>query len=223
MGKVRYVKFHPDEYITGVAAKLDAEQQGVYWMICALIMSNGGEIPNDPKHIGRLVCLGSSKTRRIINHLISIGKITENQSFLSQKRAVIEVETARNRTETAVKNGSQPKKNKDLDEAGALFSEKLTNNHEPITNNHEPINGFHFEDFYKDYPLKKSRKKAEAIYIKIINSGVNHEDLIKGLNNYLADIRINKTEKRFIKHPTTWLNQECWNDEYNSKPKRKRL
>ena len=35
-----------------------------------------------------------------------------------------------------------------------------------------------------------------------------------GLYNYLDYIKNEKTDVQFIKHGSTWFNQECWNDEY---------
>ena len=61
MSKVRHIDFYPDEYIAGVGGSMSAEEQGVFWMVCSLISSHGGEVDNDPKRIGRLVCLGSNK------------------------------------------------------------------------------------------------------------------------------------------------------------------
>jgi hypothetical protein len=137
--KVRRIDFYPDEYIAGIGCKMNAEAQGVYWMICALVSSHGGEIDNDPKHIGRLVCLGSSKTRRIISELIESGKIIENGTKLSQKRAENEVKKALKRIEIAANNGRNggrpPNKNNNLKKASGLSGEKLTTNHQPPTTN----------------------------------------------------------------------------------------
>ena len=202
INKVRYIKFSPDEYIAGVGAVLDAEQQGVYWMICSMIYSNGGDIPNDPKHIGRLVCLGSSKARRIINHLISIGKITENQSFLSQKRVVIELETARNRTETATKNGSVPKNIKHLARADALFSDKLTNNHKPLTINQEP------KVSKKGSRISEDWKPSEANKEYAISKGF-HNGQIQTLADKFLNYWLGATGKNAIKldWDATWRNK----------------
>ena len=38
--------------------------------------------------------------------------------------------------------------------------------------------------------------------------------LMSGLTSYIMEIENNKTEKKNIKHPDTWLNQECWNKDY---------
>lgn len=133
MSKIRRVDFYPDEYIAGVAGVMTAEQQGVYWIICSLIFSQGGQIENDPKQIGRLVCLGPSKAKRIINELIFSGKLIENGTKIAQKRAEKEMEKAQKRIEIATKNGSVSKKNKHLAEAPAFSPAKLTTNQEPAT------------------------------------------------------------------------------------------
>ena len=73
-----------------------------------------------------------------------------------------------------------------------------------------------FDIFYNKYPIKKSKDKAFTSFSRIVKK-VSFEDIMKGLDNYLKDIEKNKIEKRFIKHPSTWLNQGCWQDEYEAK------
>ena len=41
-------------------------------------------------------------------------------------------------------------------------------------------------------------------------------DIMKGLAKYKQYISSKQLEEKYIKHPTTWLNGECWNDEYNT-------
>lgn len=36
-GKIRRIDFYPDEYVSGVGARLTAVEQGVYWMVCSLV------------------------------------------------------------------------------------------------------------------------------------------------------------------------------------------
>lgn len=139
MSKVRHIDFYPDEYIAGVGGCMTAEEQGIYWMICSLISSHGGEVDNDPKRIGRLVCLGPSKTKKIIDKLIYDGKLNEKESKLCQKRSEIELEKAQKRIKTSQENGLKGGRptidNKDLEKPDGLFPEKLTTNYQlPTTN-----------------------------------------------------------------------------------------
>lgn len=223
--KIRHIDFSPDEYIAGVGGEMTAEQQGVYWMVCSLIYSHGDGVEYDAKRIGRLVCLGPAKTKRIINELVSKRKLTVLGTKLIQKRSESELGRARKRIETAVENGKKGgrphKENKDLEKGLGLSGENLTTNHQPPTNNHQ-LNGYHFEDFYNLYPNKKGRASAEKSYKRVIDKGTDHDDLMKGLERYLEDIKANKTEKQFIAHPATWLNQGRWDDEYDT-PKRRDL
>ncbi len=78
-----------------------------------------------------------------------------------------------------------------------------------------------FDEFYSSYPNKKSKKKAEQSYVKI-----------KGLNEEIAKIILGALEKhknsdqwkkdkgKFIPHPSTWINQERWNDVLDEKTTR---
>jgi hypothetical protein len=68
-----------------------------------------------------------------------------------------------------------------------------------------------FDQFYSNYPRKASKKKAESIF-----SGLDEATKLKcidGAKAYANQCKTLNTEKRFIKHPTTWLNQGCWEDE----------
>lgn len=71
-----------------------------------------------------------------------------------------------------------------------------------------------FECFWKIYPVKKGKKKAKEKFIRHLKNNT-YDEIIKGLNNYIEYIKEKKLEEKYIKHPTTWLNGECWNDEYN--------
>ena len=68
-----------------------------------------------------------------------------------------------------------------------------------------------FEDFYKLYPRKVGRFLASKSFKKLSK---NDKVLAyNGLLNYIRFWRHNKTEKQFIPHPSTWLNQRRWEDE----------
>jgi hypothetical protein len=72
-----------------------------------------------------------------------------------------------------------------------------------------------FEDFYKLYPIKKSKAEAERKW-KYLSQDIQSKciDVLKSTEykNWLAEQDI-----KFVKHPSTWLNQGCWEDELSSK------
>lgn len=68
-----------------------------------------------------------------------------------------------------------------------------------------------FDRFWNAYPRKVSKQTALRAFIKL-----NVDDVL--LDKMLKAIEIQKKsdqwqEERFIPHPSTWLNQERWNDE----------
>ena len=71
-----------------------------------------------------------------------------------------------------------------------------------------------FETLWKLYPRKNSKKDALRHYMVARKNGANYDDVLNGLYAYLDYIKDQKIETQYIKHGSTWFNQECWNDEY---------
>ena len=71
-----------------------------------------------------------------------------------------------------------------------------------------------FESLWKRYPNKKGRESAYKSYLKARQTGTTYDEVINGLENYLKEIEVKKTEKQYIKHGSTWFSQRCWQDEY---------
>lgn len=70
-----------------------------------------------------------------------------------------------------------------------------------------------FEDFWATYGRIGNKKQAEKSYNKAIKR-VSHEEIIRGVTAYQAQEQSRGTERKFIKHASTWLNNEGWADEY---------
>ena len=70
-----------------------------------------------------------------------------------------------------------------------------------------------FNSFWKLYPRKKSRETALKAFKKSILAA-DPSTIMNGLKRYLEEIRVKNTTQEYIKHPATWLNQQCWEDEY---------
>lgn len=76
-----------------------------------------------------------------------------------------------------------------------------------------------FLEFYFLYPRKEAKKEALKAYSKAIKL-TDKDTILQGLKRYIKHIKSEKIEKKFIKHPATWLNQGCWEDEYESETKK---
>jgi len=66
-----------------------------------------------------------------------------------------------------------------------------------------------FEEFWKEYPLKKEKQDAFSKWKKLKQS--QKEEVLKSIKNYIADCQY---YNRFFKHPKTYLNpeKERWKD-----------
>ena len=92
-------------------------------------------------------------------------------------------------------------------------TEQQLNNKRTLNKNVKKIKNIYIDDFnefWNVYDKKVSKPKAITAYQKAIKK-TNHETLMTALKKQKV-LWVGK-EKAFIKHPTTWLNQECWNDE----------
>jgi hypothetical protein len=70
-----------------------------------------------------------------------------------------------------------------------------------------------FETFWKKYPRKTGKKKAEQTWNRL-NPKPDLVDLImRALQSHKGSEQWSKDKGIFIPYPATWLNQERWNDE----------
>lgn len=70
-----------------------------------------------------------------------------------------------------------------------------------------------FTEWYEGYPKKSSRGAARVAFKSALKKA-DLETLTRGRDLYVTKLKMDKTEKNFIKHASTWLNQECWDDDY---------
>lgn len=68
-----------------------------------------------------------------------------------------------------------------------------------------------FTEFWFNYPRRIGKLSAHNAYKKIIKLGVTHAEIIYGLEKY--NIVCKNRPTKYIKHPSTWLNGGCWEDE----------
>lgn len=72
-----------------------------------------------------------------------------------------------------------------------------------------------FEDIWKDFPNKKGKSKALGYYKKARENGVSFETIKQGVLNYAKECSIKRTEKKYIKHGSTWFSGKEWESEYD--------
>lgn len=71
-----------------------------------------------------------------------------------------------------------------------------------------------FEEFWDSYPRKVGKASAKREYIKVVNEGTTHEEIMSGLKEYIKYIESRGLENKYIKFPKNFLGFKCWNEEY---------
>lgn len=64
-----------------------------------------------------------------------------------------------------------------------------------------------FEEFWKSYPRKIDKGNAYKKFTARVNAGYAESDLIKACENYASECIRNSTEKKYIKHASTFLSE----------------
>lgn len=113
MNGLPYYKAYPRDFIEGTIG-MPFELKAAYRLVLDLIYMQGGNLPDDARYISGLLGCTLRKWNALRDELVSIGKIEITGEFLTNKRAVIELETSRKLTEKLSENRARPNKNKDL-------------------------------------------------------------------------------------------------------------
>jgi hypothetical protein len=75
-----------------------------------------------------------------------------------------------------------------------------------------------FDKFYALYPRKQGRRAAEKSWQRL--SSQEQQDAYDALSNHIEYWKLKQTEKDFIPHPATWINQGRWEDELDMEVKK---
>lgn len=70
-----------------------------------------------------------------------------------------------------------------------------------------------FDEFWAAYPNKVGKRHAHKAYAAAIKRGATAEQLLTATHAHAAHWRADKTGKKWIPHPTTWLNGDRYDDE----------
>lgn len=114
MNGLPYYKAYPRDFIEGTIG-MRFELKAAYRLVLDLIYMQGGALPDDARYVSGLLGCTIRKWKSLRDELISIRKIEVNGEFLTNKRAVIELETLTKLQDKQRENRSRPNKNKDLE------------------------------------------------------------------------------------------------------------
>ena len=94
-----------------------------------------------------------------------------------------------------------------------ILPNNKTDNKE-LNNNNNNISA-EFETLWNLYPRKQGKTQALKAYKKARKNGTTFEEVEQGIKAYCKQIAALKTDAAYIKHGSTWFNNEAWKDDYN--------
>jgi uncharacterized protein YdaU (DUF1376 family) len=245
MDRLFRIDFYPQDWIIDTA-RLTPEERGVYIQIIALIYSNRGPIENDPVWIAGVSGCSSRMVKSVISKLEEKGFVQFSGGKITQKRAENELNIKRKHLELSSKGGRnraenerEYKENNYLDSSEGVIplsssspspspsptqleeKEPKGSKKKPENKNEIPENIYdEFCEFWKIAEKKVGKGAAEKAYMK-----AREFEAKENINPaWIAANRKWKTlaenEKRFIPHPSTWLNEKRWEDEFQLEPEK---
>jgi len=113
MNGLPYYKAYPRDFIEGTVG-MPFEIKCAYRVILDLIYMQGGKLPDDARYISGLLGCSIRKWKSIRQELIERDKLQVSGEFLTNKRAVSELETLSKLQDNQRENRSRPNKNRDL-------------------------------------------------------------------------------------------------------------
>ena len=113
MNGLPYYKAYPRDFIEGTIG-MPLELKGAYRIVLDLIYMQGGELPDDSRYISGLLNCSMRKWASLRNQLIELGKLQVSGEFLTNYRAISELETLSKLQDKQRENRSKSNKNKDL-------------------------------------------------------------------------------------------------------------
>lgn len=72
-----------------------------------------------------------------------------------------------------------------------------------------------FDDFWRIYPRREARGRAVKAFRQALRV-VDLDTILAGARRFAENVEAREVERKFIPHPTTWLNAERWDDELPS-------
>ncbi|EAV9864744.1 hypothetical protein FFD13_11930 [Listeria monocytogenes] len=99
-------------------------------------------------------------------------------------------------------------------EANATFNKLINkNNNNNIYSATDTRN--YFEQFWKMYPRKKNKMRAETVFKQCLKKH-SPEIILDGLQKYVKECEILDRETTFVKHPDTFLRNECFLESFET-------
>lgn len=122
MNGLPYYKAYPRDFIEGTIG-MEFETKCAYRLVLDLIYMQGGNLPDDARYIAGLLGCSIRKWKSIRDQLVVAGKLVVSGEFLTNYRAVSELETLSKLQDKQAENARGSRKNKELEKPSPNHTE----------------------------------------------------------------------------------------------------
>lgn len=222
-----WYKTYPELWLGSERVKLmSLASEGLYRR-CIDYQAQHGSIPNDTAILARLLCKDQADVEAawpaVLEHFdgSETNASGEDRLFNTKLRAVIydATEALEARRKAAEKTNVKRKEKKlvsttNSDRDGQRSGDRAIRASSSSSLSKSSSLSF-FKEFWDCYPNKQKKVRAEAMWLKKVQS----EDLARAIISNVAERAQNdqqwlRDDGQFIPHPATYLNNEQWHDMY---------
>lgn len=209
MNGLPYYKAYPRDFIEGTIG-MSFELKCAYRVVLDLIYMQGGNLPDDARYISGLLGCTVRKWNSLRSQLLKMGKLEITGEFLTNYRAIIELETLRKLQDNQRENRARPNKIKEIKSPRCDQPEPEPEPDKKGTNvpQKKPPE---FEEVWKAWPqpgrTRSSKKKVQAAY-SVVLKAYSHADVMRAVGMYLRSPDAKKDAGQFVPALDRWLRDE---------------
>lgn len=211
MSGLPYYKAYPRDFIEGTIG-MPFEVKCTYRVILDLIYMQSGKLPDDARYISGLLGCSIRKWKSIREILIKTDKIQVSGEFLSNYRAVSELEMLAKLQDKQRENRSRPNKNNHLQTPPSNHTEPEPKERK---NTKKEIGVLELETMFAEwgelYPKDVRGSKAKAEFEKALER-IAWDDLKAKTEQYAELCESEERTLLYIQEAKNWLGNSAWTE-----------
>lgn len=214
MSNMPWVQFYPSDWLAGTRG-MTAAETGIYITLIALMYERREPLPSDTERLARMCGASKREFSAALKGLIDDGKIMIVDGALWNERVGKEQEKRENfskKQRAAVSKRWEKTEQKQCEaDTTVIPATRVTTTTTIIEKKEREETRANalapsFEAFWTIFPNKVGKRDAEKAFAKAIKRAAV-ETIMAGLRGYVG-----KTDDRPWCNPSTFLNQDRWND-----------
>jgi len=217
---MHYYSFHIGDY-RAATAHLTNEEDLAYRRLIDMYYDTEQPIPTDLVWVARRLRVSIDAVKSVLQDMFFL-----TEEGWDNERCSEELKGYRRMKQGgrdgAAKRWAKGDDTPPIDTPNTPQCQPVTNNHKPVTNNQintnaEALDGF--DEFWKIYDKKIEKPQAEKSWKRIKPSVELQLTIYAAARKYVQST----PDKKYRKNPSTWLNNQCWNDEVVAETQQKKV